>query len=520
MEDYKNIITDLLSSPQKLITKKPFTRGAERGVMPTIPNTCEIAGTITAKLPRYKYCTIPQEQFLRELDPNCHDVLFDENIPSICVKLKDGGYYEMKYQKTPVAFQERIRDKKKLHLTGNKMQFTLVGSTPTDTMHDNFATFKEYWEERNMDGMRTKMVDAQLSYGDAGLLFYYDYKGRIKARLLSFVDGYVLCPHNDENGDRILESVYYQKDGVEYIDSYDDEFMYRYTNDGESIPLDENGKQVDGYVDGWKWHKPIKHGFPEIPLITKRGDVAWNNVQNQIESYEILYNVFHTIQKRFGWGVFYVRGKFLNEGKKIAGSVVLNDTSLDGKGDAKFLEPPSPKGMIETLDLMEENIQKDASCTFILPKDISMSGDITGIAVMLTQAMDIEEAKRGVIEWQNVASKMCRLFKHGLSVELVNTDVNPLAITQFKDLKINATFKVWKPVNDTEYNNMLISLKGSGLLSQQSGVELNTESKPDELRRLSNEEAQKLEAEILKAEKSKEIEFKYTNNNNITTVEE
>lgn len=519
MEDYKNIIADLLSSPQKLITKKPFTRGAERGVMPSISNTCEIAGTITASLPKYKYHTVPQEQFLRELDPNCHDVLFDENIPSICVKLKDGGYYEMKYQKTPVAFQERIRDKKKLHLTGNKMQFTLVGSTPTDVMHDNFATFKEYWEERNMDGMRTKMVDAQLSYGDAGLLFYYDYKGRIKARLLSFVDGYVLCPHNDENGDRILESVYYQKDGVEYIDSYDDEFMYRYTNNGDSIPLDENGKQIDGYVDGWKWHEPIKHGFPEIPLITKRGDVAWNNVQTQIESYEILYNVFHTIQKRFGWGVFYVKGKFLNEGKKIAGSVVLNDTSLDGKGDAKFLEPPSPKGMIETLDLMEENIQKDASCTFILPKDISMSGDITGIAVMLTQAMDIEEAKRGVIEWQNVASKMCRLFKYGLSVELVNAGVNTLAITQFKDLKINATFKVWRPVNDTEYNNMLISLKGSGLLSQQSGVELNTESKPDELRRLSNEEAQKLEAEVLKAEKAKEIELKYTNNVTTTTVE-
>ena len=114
---------------------------------------------------------------------------------------------------------------------------------------------------------------------------------------------------------------------------------------------------------------------------------------------------------------------------------------------------------------------------------------------------------------------MCRLFKYGLSVELVNTGVNDLAITQFKDLKINATFKVWRPVNDTEYNNMLISLKGSGLLSQQSGVELNTESKPDELRRLSNEEAQKLEAEILKAEKAKEIELKYTNNVTTTTVE-
>ena len=73
------------------------------------------------------------------------------------------------------------------------------------------------------------------------------------------------------------------------------------------------------------------HGFSEIPLITKRGDVAWNNVQPIIDAYEELYNIFNAIQKRFGWGIFYVRGKFKETAKKIAGSVVLNDTSMDGK---------------------------------------------------------------------------------------------------------------------------------------------------------------------------------------------
>ena len=269
--------------------------------------------------------------------------------------------------------------------------------------------------------------------------------------------------------------------------------MYRYTNDGKAIPLDENGNTIGTYVDGWKWHEPIKHGFNENPLITKRGDVAWNDVQDDISSYEILYNVFHTIQKRFGWGVFYVKGKFKDEGRKIAGSVVLNDTSIDGKGDAKFLTPPNPQGMIETLELMEENIQKDSSCTFILPKDIKMSGDITGIAIQLTQAMDIEEANRGVIKWQNVASKMVRLFAYGLAKELVITGINKNAITEFESMKINASFKVWRPVSNTEYNNMLIALVNGGLLSKQSGIELNTESEPDESHRISIEEQQKLE---------------------------
>ena len=69
---------------------------------------------------------------------------------------------------------------------------------------------------------------------DAGLLFYYDYKGRIKCRLISYEDGYVIISHNDNNGDRLLESVYYADDnGVEYIDSYDDKYMYRMRNSGD-----------------------------------------------------------------------------------------------------------------------------------------------------------------------------------------------------------------------------------------------------------------------------------------------
>ena len=86
---------------------------------------------------------------------------------------------------------------------------------------------------------------------------------------------------------------------------------------------------------------------------------------------------------------------------------------MDGKGDAKFLTPPTPQGTIDTLQLMLESIQLGSSTTFLLPKDVKMSGDISGIAIMLTQSLDMENALQGVIEWQNVADKMTRLFKEG-----------------------------------------------------------------------------------------------------------
>jgi hypothetical protein len=328
--------------------------------------------------------------------------------------------------------------------------------------------------------MKRKMVDTQKSYGDAGLLFYHDHNGKIKSRLLSIEQGYVLCPHDDENGDRIVESVYYSVDGVEYIDSYDDTYMTRWTNDAES---DDEGEPT-----GWVRHPQVKHGFDEIPLVTKRGKVAWDEVQTAIEGYETLYNIFLVVQKRFGNGILYVRGKFKDQAQKIAGSIVLNDTSLDGNGDAKFLTPPTPQNMIDTMKSQLEAIMLGSKTTFVLPQDIKTGGDISGLAVQLTREMDILNATQAVIEWQNVADKMTRLFKQGLAMELVDSGINPTAITDFANLDINAKFKVWRPFNEYEFNQMITVLTGAGILSKESGIELNTLAKPDEKQRIKVQE--------------------------------
>jgi hypothetical protein len=485
--DYQARIDYLISHPEELIKKKPFTRGvAESRGVGYIGKSVGVNEYRNAIAPSYRMNEVTQEQFKRELDQFSHAVLFDENIPSICMKTKEGGYLELQYQRLSVPFQRNIKNKQLLHLTGNKLVFTLVDTDPDETITDGFVTFKQYWELRNQDGMKTKMVDAQLSYGDAGLLYYFNRKGEIKSRLLSYEDGFVLCPHNDDNGERLIESVYYVKDDIEYIDSYDDTYMYRHKR-GVAVSEDEYEKT------GWILESKEAHGFEEIPLITKRGDVAWNNVQHIITSYEILYNVFNAIQRRHGWGLLYIKGKFSDKAQKIAGSIILNDTSLEGKGDAKFLTPPNPEGTIETLQLMLDSIQLGASTTFILPKDIKTSGDISGIAIQLTQSLDLENALQKVIEWQNVADKMVRLFKYGLSKELVEKGINPTAVTDFAKININAKFKVWRPMNDYEYNQMLTILTGAGILSKETGIQKNTESTPDEHMRIEKEDKKAME---------------------------
>lgn len=496
-------IDELLANPDLLIKKKPFTRGVKDNIAQAMnilmPKQVDVNEMIDAEIPRFKREVVRQSQFLKELDTDSHKVLFDDNIPSITMKMKDGSYLEIEYKKMAVPFQKIIRNKHVLHLCGNPMQFTLMNTEPSKKINQDFTTFKQYWRLRNMDGLRTKMVSTQKSVGDAGLLFYYDFNGCVKARLLSYEDGYVLCPHNDDNGDRILESVVYTKDDVDYIDSYDEKYMYRYMRSWDDDSVE---------AGTWKMQPPVEHGFSEIPLITKRGAVAWNDVQSLIEVYEVIYNIFLVIQKRHGWGILYIKGKFKDEGKKIAGAIVLNDTSIEGNGSAEFKAPPSPEGMMQTLTMMEETIQKSSGCTIILPKDISLSGDISGVAVEISMSFDNETALMNVIDWQNVADKMARLFKEGLAKELVNKGINPTAITDFEKLMINAKFKVWKPRSETDYNNMIIALKQSGCISEDTAIEKNTESSPDEKMRRQKEKDEEL------ALKEKELSLQYGANEN------
>lgn len=485
--DRKERIQYLLTHTEALLQKKPFFRGSttSRSQDSSDGVDAETIRTRRATLPRTKKKIVTQDRFLKELDPMSHDVLFDENMPSICMKMNDGHYYEIKFKRLSIALQQQIANSHMIYLCGNPMTIALRGAEPNEQDKKNYAAIKEYWVDRNMDGWRSKAVYTQKTLGDCGLLFYYDYKGRIKCRLLSYEDGYVIISHNDQNGDRLLECVYYaDENGVEYIDCYDDTYFY-------SIHGTRDGETAD--ADGWVHETPVAHGFDEIPLATKRGNVAWNDAENDIEVYENIYNIFFVIQKRNGWGIIFIKGQTADQIKRIAGNVILQDTSLDGNGDAKILSAPSPTGMLDSLNDLFEKIQINSSCTFLLPKDVKSAGDISALAITLTRDLDLKNAQKGVLEWQNFADKMMRLFKQGLAKELVNNGEKSNAITEFSRLRVSAKFKIWQPFSKTEYNNMLISMKQAGIISRKTSIEKNTESEPDELQRVSVEDQEALE---------------------------
>lgn len=488
----KEIIDYLLAHPETMLLKKPFTRGCSSPSIDdyTDGSNEDITHKRKAVLPRIYKTIISQERYAKELDPECHEVLFDENLPKICVKIADTkggtGYRELEYKRFALAFQDRIREKKTLSLCGKPREFTLHDSNPTETLKHNYADFKWHWQSSNQDGMELKVVHTQYGYGDAGLLMYFNEKNEICSRLISYEDGYVLIPHDDDNGDRVMECAYYRTpDGTEHLTCYDDTYVYEFISGVETVHTGDGNSTNKG---GWNMIAQAPHGFSEIPLITKRGAVAWDKVQSLIELFEIIYNIFAVIQKRHGWGILYIKGNFKQEVQKIAGSIILNDTSIDKNGSAEFKTPPSPQGTIDFLQDILNQIQIGCGVTFILPKDVKSGGDISGLAIQMTRSLDIESAARSVIEWQDFADKHCRLFKEGLAKQLVLSGENVNAITEFADMKISCKFKPWQPFDENSYNQMLCTLKGSGLISTKTGIEKNTVSAPDEEVRLQAEQ--------------------------------
>ena len=113
---YQEKIASLLAEPENLLKKKPFVRGAELGSGEVCgQGNVRLNDKITVGLPRLTYHVVSQAQYLKELDPECHKILYDTNVPSITMKIKD-RFVEIEYKKMAVPFQQMIKNKHLLHM--------------------------------------------------------------------------------------------------------------------------------------------------------------------------------------------------------------------------------------------------------------------------------------------------------------------------------------------------------------------------------------------------------------------
>lgn len=479
-----------LEEPSRLKQKKPFTRGGDLVDQSQNLTNVGLATSVEVRQSSLKMQSISQDTFLEEYDPSLHRIRYNMSIPHISVKVGD-KVINIDDMTIKAAYQKVIHAAHVLHLANNPMDFTLCNikksnnqnwfnrlvnkiippTNEMDDINDRFQEYKELWMLKNMESVKYDVISKQQKVGDVGLLYSYDAdKNKMKCKVYSYDDGYIVVPNYDEYGEKIACSICYTADdGNQFIDTYDDTYHYAIR------PVQDGEESENGYIITKE-----AHGFSRCPLLYKRGRVAWEYAESAIEMWELMANINAVALKRFGtFGLIFTgqldEKSFLRDSCSLI--VNLSSDTSNGKQDAKVMEFPEPQKMIDYLEFLKNEISVFSSVSFITPSDIKSTGS-GGNGIFLAMKNDLALATQSVSDWAEFTNEMTYLFQEGISLESGQTN-------KYTDLKIFGKLKPWSMESEnTKITNLAIESKW---LSKQSIVEKSPDAAPNEMERIYNE---------------------------------
>lgn len=472
---------ELLLDPAKLLFKKPFVRGVNDEYIRIYNQDTFDDDALVAQIPSFTGRTISQAQYLLELDPNSHAIMFNTDLPRLSSN-PQATWDEANPYRASFSLQAEILAQQVEYVNTKGMKFTMLNTFPTDEIHNTFIDIKDEWVSRNMDINKARLFEEQKTVGDAAMLFYYNAKKQCSSRILSYRGGYQLIPLYDENEDMIAFSVYYKSNKIEKLDTYDEKYIYKF-----ELTEGENKES------SWNILSRTSHGFDSIPIVYKRGEVAWERGQVLIDIYELLYNIYMIVEKKVGFPLLYIIGKPTLE-KRSDTAVMLKDaSSADMKSDAKFLNPQEPAGFQNLLTDLFKKIQICTSSILLAADEIKITADISGIALKMLRSASYQKAQKDIREYDDAADTMIRLFKDGVSKELG-------VYTSWNLCKVRAEYELYEPQSETEFVNRLITQKQSGIISGETATNLSPDAQPDEKHRIERELKVKMNQELVSTE--------------------
>lgn len=455
-----------LSEPTRLVMMKPFTRGGRllgHGYDSSENNGILNNTMIDTGFANLELKPISQDTYITEYRPDLHHIILNKAIPHIKV-LIDGVPLPFVEITQTASFQKLIHSAHVRNLTANPIEFSLCNNEIAEKDSKLFSFVKQEWQWRGREWDKYQSINICKQLGNVGTLFMYDSSSnQYTVKEYSYEDGYQIVPNYDEYGVEIARSLVYSIDGKTIIDTYDNKKHYHTVQS-------ENGWEI----------KSELHGFSKIPLLHKRGKVAWEYAQSSIEMWELMANINAIALKRFGTFALVLIGDVDGESfKRDSSSLIINlssDTS-NGKQDAKVLEFPEPQTMDAYLKTLEEKISLFSSTSFITPKDITTSNS-GGNGIALAMSNDYSLATQSAMDWQRFVNDMVFLHQEGL-------DLETNGVYHYADLKIGARIVPWSlETNNTKITNLAME---APYLSTQTIIEKCPDAAPDEAERVIKE---------------------------------
>ena len=438
---------------------------------------------------------LTQADFLRMYYPSGHAINDSTLYPDVRrVDPETKKEYIQPIIRTAFAFQQVIATKQRVHITGNDIQFELSGNVGSEDEEDRkqelFTTFRQGWLDMDMEYNFYKFTEYKI-VGDAAMVFFFDDKGRARARTLSYLNGDTLYPHRDSiTGEmKVFARKYadYDENGKysnEYVEIWDDKKLYRARRGIAKSGIMQYIKEIFG-ISGFEIYEEKEHGYDRCPVVYYREESGPCFLPSQatIETYEEAFSYFCENNRAYAFPIMWSKGDGVTfQPDEVTGAVKYIEIE-DKDGSAGFLDKAEVSAAFNTqLKLLYDMIYEQAFG--VKPPELK-SGDLPGVAVKLLFSPAIEMAIHDCQKLQDPLEEMVYFVKYGYGYE---QDCQASLI----ELPINAWIEPYIHQNDSELVTNLATAIQNGFLSKQTGSErIPKYSRNDEIERIIREDLDK-----------------------------
>lgn len=477
-----------------LLVKDPFKRVVPKGdYRPRPIINGDYSGYMVIDYPLFEI--VSQADFVRELYPSGHKINDPMWYPDKMSYLDTdevreanngkGAWVTERVTRTTVPFQFIILLKHLIHLGGNPVNIMSSNRVQTEADKSALAELRQGWVDKNMETAKWDCFKSAKAVGDTACVMYFDKNGKVKYKVLSYLNGDTLYPHYNTKGDLEMfarEFKMLSEDGrqkVSYIEVWDDKHTYLLKKDDTTAV-----KKIKNFVyelfglDGYSMvGEPSLHGFNRIPIVYKRlNGPCWSFVQRNIDDYELSLSQLCESNKVYAFPILVMVGGDADVSVSSNGRPFAI-TSSDPDAKISMLNNNGNSGT-ESFKLQIETQYKTIMMgSFIVTPPEVRSGDLPGVAIKLIYSPALEHAMNDAKEWDVFIDEMFELFTYGYGIEKKMS-------AQFSKLEAHANIVPYVHENTSEMIQLLSQSVLSNILSVETAIEKNPFSMTDEQKRV------------------------------------
>ena len=412
---------------------------------------------------------ISQEKFYCEYHPMGH-AIFDsswyKDIPIMEKGLQIGTH---RVNRIALPIQQMALEIIVPHLLGNHTE--LRDTTNGENKPEVLSAYREYWDEKNIETARYRLIYDSMAVGDAAILFYRD-GSELKWKLLSYLENKEeIYPKYNKFGDMEAFARFYSIEDekgsvVGCCDIIDKDYYTTYRTKEK----------------GWEFVESQAHGFRTIPVVYhRRRDGAYHtSVQGNIDETEKSISRLSEDNRTKSKSRYNLKTK--NPNNIQVANMGLSDLIItETDGDLKLIAGADISTQFKyEYEMQMETIYNKLGIVFVKSKS---SGDMP-VGSMKLLFYPTERVCRNLKEeFNGTLDKINTIFKAGIAMEYPE-----LALNMAK-FRVNASIKTFTPQDDQSYNQMVGQLLSYGAISTQTAAESTTVCANDEYKRIEAEDA-------------------------------